>query len=83
VLQWLTGNIGLHHIHHLNSRIPNYRLQRAFDENPELQRVTRLTLWQSLRCIFYKLWDEEHGRLVGYGYVRRLRAAGGGMSAAT
>ena len=83
VLQWLTGNIGLHHIHNLNSRIPNYRLQRAFDENPELQRVTRLTLWQSLRCIFYKLWDEEHGRLVGYGYARRLRAAGGRMPAAT
>ncbi|HVO34566.1 MAG TPA: fatty acid desaturase [Gemmatimonadales bacterium] len=83
VLQWLTGNIGLHHIHHLNSRIPNYRLQRAFDENPELQRVTRLTLWQSLRCIVYKLWDEEHGRLVGYGYVRRLREAGGGVAAAT
>ena len=72
-LRWLTGSIGLHHIHHLNSRIPNYRLKRAFDENPELQRVTRLTLWQSLRCVFYKLWDEEHRRLVGYGYVRRLR----------
>jgi len=82
VLQWLTGNIGLHHIHHLNSRIPNYRLQRAFDENPELQRVTHLTLWQSLKCIFFKLWDEEHGRLVGYGYARRLRAGDGGMSAA-
>jgi omega-6 fatty acid desaturase (delta-12 desaturase) len=81
VLQWLTGNIGLHHIHHLNSRIPNYRLQQALDENPELQRVTRLTFWQSLRCIFYKLWDEDHRRLVGYGYVRRLRAAGGGAAA--
>ena len=45
--------------------------------------MTRLTLWQSLRCIFYKLWDEEHGRLVGYGYARRLRAAGGGMPTAT
>ena len=81
VLQWLTGNIGLHHIHHLNSRIPNYRLQQALDENPELQRVTCLTLGQSLRCIFYKLWDEDHRRLVGYGYVRRLRAAGGGTAA--
>ena len=81
VLQWLTGNIGLHHIHHLNSRIPNYRLQQALDENPELQRVTRLTLWQSLRCIFYKLWDEEHRRLVGYGYLRRLRATAGGGGA--
>ena len=76
VLQWFTGHIGLHHIHHLNSRIPNYRLQRALEENPELQRVTRLTLWRSLQCVVYKLWDEEQGRLVGYGHVRRLRAAG-------
>jgi omega-6 fatty acid desaturase (delta-12 desaturase) len=74
VLQWFTGNIGLHHIHHLSSRIPNYRLQKAMDENPVLQRVTRLTLWQSMKCIFLKLWDEEHGKLVGYGYVRRLEA---------
>ena len=83
VLQWLTGNIGLHHIHHLSSRIPNYRLQQVLDENPELQRVTRLTLWQSFRCMFYKLWDEEHGRLVGYGYVRRLRQGAGSVPAAT
>jgi omega-6 fatty acid desaturase (delta-12 desaturase) len=75
VLQWLTGNIGLHHIHHLSSRIPNYRLQQCFDENPALQRVTRLTLGQSLRCIFLKLWDEEQGRLVGYRHVRRLARA--------
>jgi acyl-lipid omega-6 desaturase (Delta-12 desaturase) len=74
VLQWMTGNIGLHHIHHLNSRIPNYRLQECLDENPELQRVTRLTLWHSLQCVFLKLWDEERARLVGYGSVRRLRA---------
>ncbi len=50
LLQWLTGNIGLHHIHHLNPRIPNYRLQEALDTHPELHRVSRLTLWQSLRC---------------------------------
>ena len=75
VLAWFTGHIGLHHIHHLNSRIPNYRLQRALEENPELQRVTRLTPWRSLACVFYKLWDEEQGRLVGYRYARRLQAA--------
>ena len=65
-LQWLTGNIGLHHVHHLNARIPNYRLQQAFNEHPELQRVTRLTLWQSLRCIRLVLWDERQRKLVRF-----------------
>jgi len=76
VLQWLTGNIGLHHIHHLNSRIPNYRLQQCLDENPVLQRVTRLTLRHSLACVFLKLWDEERGTLVGYGSARRALDGG-------
>ena len=81
VLQWLTGNIGIHHIHHLDSRIPNYRLQQCLDENPELQQVTRLTIAYGLKCIFLKLWDEERSALVGYGSVRRLRAAGGAVAA--
>lgn len=67
VLHWLTGNIGYHHIHHLASRIPNYRLAAAFHENPPLQQVTRLTLWQSLRCARLKLWDEERSRLIRFG----------------
>jgi omega-6 fatty acid desaturase (delta-12 desaturase) len=78
VLQWLTGNIGLHHVHHLNSRIPNYRLQECFDENPVLQTATRLTLWRSFRCIFLKLWDEDQGTLVGYAQARRRLRAGAG-----
>lgn len=82
VLQWLTGNIGLHHIHHLNSRIPNYRLQQCFDENPTLQRVGRLTLGRSLQCIFLKLWDEEGRKLVSYAQARRLMAAGGNTAPA-
>jgi len=73
-LQWLTGNIGLHHIHHLSSRIPNYRLQECLDENPVLQRVTRLTLRHSLACVFLKLWDEERRTLVGYRSARRRAA---------
>lgn len=67
VLHWLTGNIGYHHIHHLASRIPNYRLAAAFRDNPPLQNVTRLTLWRSLRCARLKLWDEERGRLIRFG----------------
>ncbi len=67
VLQWFTGNIGLHHIHHLSSRIPNYRLQQVYDEFPELQNVTRLTLLKSLKCLRLGLWDEEQQKLVGFG----------------
>src|SRR3954468_17262037 len=66
VLRWLTGNIGLHHVHHLNSRIPNYRLQRVLDDVPEVQNVTRITLWQSLRCASLALWDERTRTLVRF-----------------
>jgi omega-6 fatty acid desaturase (delta-12 desaturase) len=68
-LHWCTGNIGYHHIHHLSSRIPNYRLRECFEENPELQRVTRLTLLGSLSCIRLRLWDEERREMVGFGDV--------------
>lgn len=66
VLQWVTGNIGLHHIHHLNSMVPNYRLQECMDAMPELAQVNRLTLLESLRCVRLTLWDDRHRRLVTY-----------------
>jgi omega-6 fatty acid desaturase (delta-12 desaturase) len=67
VLQWITGNIGFHHIHHLNSRIPNYNLPKAMKENPVLQeKVTTLTIWKSFKCASLALWDEERGKLVGF-----------------
>lgn len=75
ILRWLTANIGLHHIHHLNSRIPNYKLQQCYDETPALQQGTRLTLWKSLRCPFLKLWDEERQRLVGFRQARQMPQA--------
>ena len=65
-LQWLTGNIGLHHVHHLNARIPNYRLQEVFDKHPQLQKVTTITLWQSIRCVRLALWDERQRKLVRF-----------------
>jgi len=65
-LQFFTGNIGLHHIHHLNARIPNYNLQRAHDENPIFHGVPTLSLWQALRAVRLKLWDEDRGRLVTF-----------------
>jgi len=74
ILHWFTGNIGVHHIHHLSSRIPNYRLLKCFRENPELQQVTRLSLWGSLKCARLKLWDEERKKLVGFRHLRTIRA---------
>jgi omega-6 fatty acid desaturase (delta-12 desaturase) len=76
VLQWFTGNIGFHHVHHLSPRIPNYQLERCHRENPSFQQVTTLTLWQSVRTMGLKLWDEETGRMVGFRHLRRLRRAG-------
>jgi omega-6 fatty acid desaturase (delta-12 desaturase) len=77
VLHWLTGNIGYHHIHHLASQIPNYRLAKCFHENPGLQQVTRLTLRDGLRTLRLKLWDEESHTLVGFDAVRGGRFRGG------
>ena len=65
-LQFFTGNIGLHHVHHLNARIPNYNLQRAHDENPVFRDVPTLSLRDGLRAVKLKLWDEEAGRLVTF-----------------
>lgn len=66
VLQFFTGNIGLHHVHHLSARIPNYNLQRAHNENPICHDVPTLSLWDGLRAVRLKLWDEERGRLVTF-----------------
>jgi omega-6 fatty acid desaturase (delta-12 desaturase) len=78
VLQFFTGNIGLHHVHHLSARVPNYNLQRAHDANPIFHDVPRLTLADGMRCVRLKLWDEERRRLVGWreagASLARLRA---------
>jgi omega-6 fatty acid desaturase (delta-12 desaturase) len=69
-LQFVTGNIGYHHIHHLSVRIPNYNLQRAHDENPVFHSVPTLSLWDGLRAVRLKLWDEQRGRLVTFAQAR-------------
>jgi omega-6 fatty acid desaturase (delta-12 desaturase) len=74
VLQFFTGNIGLHHVHHLSARIPNYNLQRAHDENPVFHDVPRLTLWDGVKTVRLKLWDEQSGRLVSFKQARARRA---------
>lgn len=66
VLNWFTGNIGLHHIHHLNSMIPNYRLMACLNASPELQSINQLSLRDSLRCARLKLWDETERRLIRF-----------------
>lgn len=72
-LQWCTANIGLHHIHHVSSRIPNYRLQQCFDDHPVLQQVTTLSLPASVRTLWLTLWDEDGGRLVRFRDLRAIR----------
>ncbi|MGI9501063.1 MAG: fatty acid desaturase [Geminicoccaceae bacterium] len=64
--RWLTGNIGIHHVHHLVSRIPSYRLNEALRDHPELRDIGRLTFLQSLKCFRLALWDERNQRLVGF-----------------
>ena len=73
VLQWFTGNIGFHHVHHLSPKIPNYRLEKCHRENPTFQTVVTLTLRESIRTLGLRLWDEDSGRMVSFGHLRRLR----------
>jgi omega-6 fatty acid desaturase (delta-12 desaturase) len=70
VLRWFTGNIGVHHVHHLSSRIPYYRLPETLRDRPELRNVGRLTLLQSLQAVRLVLWDEEKRRLVSFAEAR-------------
>jgi len=66
VLRWFTANIGVHHVHHLCSRIPYYRLPRVVRDHPQLAAVGRLTLRQSLKCVRMVLWDERQRRLISF-----------------
>lgn len=65
-LMWLTGNIGVHHVHHLSSRIPFYRLSAVLADHPELRKVGRITLWESLRCVRLTLWDAGKRKMVSF-----------------
>jgi len=75
ILQWFTGNIGYHHIHHLSSRIPNYNLQKCHESHPMFQEAKTLTLWNSLKTATYRLWDEKNMKLISFRQLRQqLRA---------
>ena len=73
-LMWLTGNIGIHHVHHMASGIPFYRLPEVMRDYPELEDIGRLTLWQSFKCARLKLWDEAGKRLVTFKEARQIAA---------
>jgi acyl-lipid omega-6 desaturase (Delta-12 desaturase) len=73
VLQFFTASIGLHHVHHLSAKIPNYNLQRAHDDNPIFHAVPVLSVWDGLRAVRLKLWDEDRGRLVTFAQARAFR----------
>ncbi len=67
ILQWFTGNIGYHHIHHLNPRIPNYNLQKCHESSQFFGKTKALTLTTGLKSIFFRLWDEDERKMVGFG----------------
>jgi omega-6 fatty acid desaturase (delta-12 desaturase) len=72
VLQWFTGNIGFHHIHHLSPKIPNYKLEECHNENPVFQ-IEPLTFRRSLQSLFFRLWDEKEKMLVGWNALKKYR----------
>ena len=74
LMHWFTGNIGYHHIHHMNSRIPFYALPRVFNEIREFQHPSTTTLlpWDIYQCLRLKVWDPDEGKMVG---LREIYAA--------
>jgi omega-6 fatty acid desaturase (delta-12 desaturase) len=71
IMRWFTANIGVHHVHHLCSRIPYYRLPSVLRDHPELKDVGRITLLESVGCVRFALWDETQRRMISF---RQLRA---------
>lgn len=74
VLQWFTGNIGFHHVHHLSPRVPNYHLETVHESTPPLQKATTITIRTSLKAIRFRLWDEAANQFISFReYKRQLR----------
>lgn len=70
LFQWLTGNIGFHHVHHLNPRVPNYKLEEVHNNTEPLQNVPTITLATSLQSLKFRLWDEQEKKFVGFGHLK-------------
>lgn len=77
ILQWFSGNIGFHHIHHLSPRVPNYNLEKCHNDNPMFQ-VPPLTISSSLKSLRYRFWDEQQGKMVGYEALKLYRRQSAG-----
>lgn len=74
VLQWFTGNIGFHHVHHLWPTIPNYNLEKCHEKIPMFRQIKPVTLWSSRKSLSSRLWDERQKKLISFGQVRRSQA---------
>ncbi|WP_416148025.1 fatty acid desaturase [Salipaludibacillus sp. HK11] len=72
VLQWISGNIGFHHVHHLSPRVPNYHLEKAHEAAPPLQKATTITLATSFKSLSYRLWDEQSKRFVSFKQAKKI-----------
>ena len=72
VLQWVTGNIGFHHVHHLSPRVPNYNLEKAHESTPPLQQATTINIKSSLKSLRYKLYDAPNKTFVTFGDIKHL-----------
>jgi omega-6 fatty acid desaturase (delta-12 desaturase) len=73
ILQWFTGSIGFHHVHHLSPAIPNYNLEKCHREHPMFRAVKPLTLRSSMKSLTFRLWDEQRRKLVSYRRLREIR----------
>ena len=72
---WLTGYIGIHHVHHVSSKIPFHALPKVLKDYPELKNIGRITFWESVKCLPLTLWDEKNKKLISFGQFRRYRNA--------
>lgn len=71
IMQWFSGNIGFHHIHHLNALIPNYNLERCHKSDPVFQVAPELNFWTSLKSLKFRLWDEDNNKMIGFRELKR------------
>lgn len=71
-LQWITGNIGFHHVHHLSPKVPNYNLEKAHNETPPLQMATTITFASSLTALRFRLWDEDNKRFISFKELKQM-----------
>jgi len=80
VLQWFTGNIGFHNIHHLSPKIPNYLLEKCYKDNPYFQEGVVLNIRSSFRSLFLRLWDENQKKLISFHQLRKYKSSITGIS---